>query len=175
MAKPVPGWFPLHKRKQLLLLFVVISIPILAFLTIRSSLYSGDCRREDSVFSVAVDRPRILGSEGNAVKNPLVFMSSKVVFLVSHELSLSVSSENLLNVVVCPEKGCIHRSRDNEFEVGRRDFLLPFRSSRIPNDGQVPGEDEVVSLPTMRGLDHTHSGDNSGKGWGKKQEEEIEI
>ncbi|KAK8969824.1 hypothetical protein KSP40_PGU008915 [Platanthera guangdongensis] len=166
MAKPVPGWFPLHKRKQLLLLFAVIYIPILDFLTLRSSLYSGDCHREDTAFSVAVDRPRILGSEGNAVKNLLAFMSSKVVLLVSHEISkkiyllmtldLIVSPENLLNVVVCPEKGCIHRSRDSEFEVGRRDFLLPFRSSRIPNDGQVPGEDEIVSLPTMRGLDHTH-------------------
>ncbi|KAK8946164.1 hypothetical protein KSP40_PGU000388 [Platanthera guangdongensis] len=122
----------------------------------RCSLYSGDCRREDSAFSVAVNRPRILGSERNVVKNPLAFMSSKVVLLVSHELSLSVSPENLFNVVVCPGKGCIHRSRDSEFEVGRRDFLLPFRSSRIPNDGQVLGEDEIVSLPTMRGLDHTY-------------------
>lgn len=90
MGKPAPGWFTLHNRKQLLFLVAVLSILILSFLTLRSSHCSCDCRREDTAFSLAVDRPRsLLDPEGNAAKNPLAFMSSKVVLLVSHELSLS--------------------------------------------------------------------------------------
>ncbi|XP_020588794.1 uncharacterized protein LOC110030426 [Phalaenopsis equestris] len=89
MAKPVPGSSALQKRKRLLLLFSAVCITAAAFFCFRATLDTCDCRRDSVVSSAAVDSARLLAPVGNVEKNPLDFMRSKLVLLVSHELSLS--------------------------------------------------------------------------------------
>ncbi|XP_020679287.1 uncharacterized protein LOC110097331 isoform X1 [Dendrobium catenatum] len=91
MAKPAPGCFTLQKRKRLLLIFVAICFSVAVFFCFRGTLDTCDFRRDSVAASVAVamDMARNLPPDGNLEKNPLDFMRSKLVLLVSHELSLS--------------------------------------------------------------------------------------
>ncbi|KAL0924975.1 hypothetical protein M5K25_003274 [Dendrobium thyrsiflorum] len=91
MAKPAPGFFTLQKRKRLLLIFVAICFSVAVFFCFRGTLDTCDFRRDSAAASVAVDMDmaRNLPPDGNLEKNPLDFMRSKLVLLVSHELSLS--------------------------------------------------------------------------------------
>ncbi|PKA49286.1 alpha-1,3/alpha-1,6-mannosyltransferase [Apostasia shenzhenica] len=94
MGKPATGWISIQKRKPLLLLLLaVLSVSAAGFLFLRGSLDSCDCSRfggSDSMpTSVALVRAGDPSSCASNEQNPLRFMRSKLVLLVSHELSLS--------------------------------------------------------------------------------------
>ncbi|XP_058091946.1 uncharacterized protein LOC131237908 [Magnolia sinica] len=86
--KSTVGWIPLQKKKRLLLLLLLLIFSIstaIAFLIRGSSDPSCDC-----LLSVPISDPgRSEQRTERNFENPLGFMRSKLVLLVSHELSLS--------------------------------------------------------------------------------------
>ncbi|PKA49869.1 hypothetical protein AXF42_Ash004411 [Apostasia shenzhenica] len=82
MGKPATGWISVQKRKPLLLLLLaVLSVSAAGFLFLRGS--------DSMPTSVALVRAGVPYSYASNEQNPLRFMRSKLVLLVSHELSLS--------------------------------------------------------------------------------------
>ncbi|XP_074590389.1 uncharacterized protein LOC141846278 [Curcuma longa] len=89
MAKSAAGWIP-HSKRVLLLFLLVVSVSTALVCLVRTASDPCDSRRNGP--PVAVDRTQILrqpDARVGARKNPLGFMKSKLVLLVSHELSLS--------------------------------------------------------------------------------------
>ncbi|XP_010254704.1 PREDICTED: uncharacterized protein LOC104595609 [Nelumbo nucifera] len=82
MAKQSVGWITFQKR-WLLMLLVVFSISTAIVFVIRAALDSCDRHFEDA------DGRIHLTTQISSISNPLGFMKSKLVLLVSHELSLS--------------------------------------------------------------------------------------
>ncbi|KAF8410555.1 hypothetical protein HHK36_003086 [Tetracentron sinense] len=82
MAKHSVGWITFQKR-WLLKLFVVFSMSTAIALLIRAAFDSCDRHYEDTENGIHL-APQI-----GSIKNPLDFMKSKLVLMVSHELSLS--------------------------------------------------------------------------------------
>lgn len=89
MAKPAPGSFTLQKKKRFIVLFVALCLSTAAFFCFRGTLDTCDSHSDSVAASVVVDRASIMAPDGNVEKNPMDFMRSKLVLLVSHELSLS--------------------------------------------------------------------------------------
>ncbi|XP_041018438.1 uncharacterized protein LOC121260570 isoform X1 [Juglans microcarpa x Juglans regia] len=82
MAKHSSGWVALHKR-WLLALLLLLSVSTLIAFFIRSAFDS--CDRHPEIVDKRVNSVSRSGSRAS----PLSFMKSKLVLLVSHELSLS--------------------------------------------------------------------------------------
>nr|XP_029123719.1 uncharacterized protein LOC105056225 isoform X2 [Elaeis guineensis] len=91
MAKPATaGWISLQNKRLLFLLLLVFSGSTALVLFIRGGLDSCDPRREGGrVAPAASDRVQLQPPAARVQKSPLGFMRSKLVLLVSHELSLS--------------------------------------------------------------------------------------
>ncbi|XP_042458065.1 uncharacterized protein LOC122042155 [Zingiber officinale] len=89
MAKTTAGWIP-HSKRVLLLFLLVVSVSTALVFLLRTNSDPCDSLRNGQ--PVTVDRTQILRQSDARVgarKNPLGFMKSKLVLLVSHELSLS--------------------------------------------------------------------------------------
>ncbi|CAL9054544.1 unnamed protein product [Musa banksii] len=90
MAKPAAGWIPLFKKRFVLFVVVILSVSTVFVCFIRGA--SAPCDPPRNGLAAAVDRaklPRHSDVDVGARKNPLGFMRTKLVLLVSHELSLS--------------------------------------------------------------------------------------
>ncbi|RWW64009.1 hypothetical protein BHE74_00028783 [Ensete ventricosum] len=90
MAKPAAGWIPLLNKRFVLFVVVILSVTTVFVCFIRGA--SAPCDPPRNGLAAAVGRaqlPRHSDVDVGAPKNPLGFMRTKLVLLVSHELSLS--------------------------------------------------------------------------------------
>lgn len=90
MAKPAAGSIPLLNKRFVLFVVVILSVSTVLVCFIRGA--SAPCDPPRNGLAAAVDRaqlPRHSDVDVGARKNPLGFMRTKLVLLVSHELSLS--------------------------------------------------------------------------------------
>lgn len=90
MAKHPAGWFlPLKKKQWLLPLLLALSLSTLIAISIRAAFTSSACDRQNFDVPAKTVRPSSPPVVVGVPSNPLSFMKSKLVVLVSHELSLS--------------------------------------------------------------------------------------
>lgn len=83
MAKSSLGWVSFQKKWLLLLILVIFSLSTAIAFFLRSAFDSCDSHPEERIHFKAPT---------GSIQNPLGFMRSKLVLLVSHELSLSGDS-----------------------------------------------------------------------------------
>ncbi|KAF6144161.1 hypothetical protein GIB67_004834 [Kingdonia uniflora] len=88
MAKPSVGWNNTFQKRWILMLLAIFSISTAIVIVIRASSVSCDPQFERTTTTDNRIQVPTTTQIGN-VKDPLSFMKSKLVLLVSHELSLS--------------------------------------------------------------------------------------